>query len=105
MTPEELDDILSSEKTLEPSSSFAGSVMASVRREAMEPAPLRFPWWRFAAGIGASGGMAASGTVLLMRSDVLAGPAPAAVPATVYAFAMLLVSLGVAAVPLVLREP
>ena len=37
MTPEELDRILSSDDTLEPSSGFASKVMASVRREA-EPA-------------------------------------------------------------------
>ena len=105
MTPEELDRILSSEQTLEPSCGFARNVMASVRREAEEPAPLRFPWWRFAAGVAASGGMAVGATVLLVQSDVLAAPAHPAVPAIAYAFAMLLVSLGIAAVPHVLSKP
>lgn len=105
MSPEELDRILSSEEALEPSSSFAGNVMASVYREAAEPAALRFPWWRFAAGIVASGGMAAGCTVLLSQSDVLTTPLPAVVPVILYAFAMLLVSLGAAAIPHILSKP
>ena len=40
---EELDRILSSEDSLEPSSGFAGAVMGGVRRLAAEPAPLPFP--------------------------------------------------------------
>lgn len=105
MTPEELDSILSSEERLEPSSGFARSVMASVRREAEDLAPLRFPWWRFAAGVAASGGMALSATMLLAPLDTLAAPVPAAVLAILYALALLLVSLGVAAVPRVLSKP
>ena len=105
MTPEELDRILSSDDRPEPSSGFARNVMASVRREAEEPAPLRFPWWRFAAGVAASGGMAVGATVLVVQSDVLAASAHPAVTAIAYAFAMLLVSLGVAAVPHVLNKP
>ena len=104
MTPEELDRILSSDTTLEPSSGFARNVMASVRREAEEPAPLRFPWWRFAGGIAASGGMAAGGMVLLSHTEALTVPPPDAVLAIVYAFAILLVSLGIAAVPRVLSK-
>jgi hypothetical protein len=102
MTPEELDRILNSEDTLEPSSFFASNVMSSVRREADQPAPLRFPWWRFATGVAASGGMAIGGAVLAMNSEMLSRPAPAAVLVIVYAFAMLLVGIGVAAVPRVL---
>lgn len=105
MTPEELDSILSSEETLEPSRGFAGNVMGSVRRQAEDLPPLRFPWWRFAAGVAASGGMAVSATLLLAQSEMLAAPAPAAIPVIVYALAMLLVSLGVAAVPHVLSKP
>ena len=69
MTPEELDRILSSE-------AHAGAVVSLrlechgfVRREADQPAPLRFPWWRFAAGVAASGGMAVGGAVLLCSSE------------------------------------
>jgi hypothetical protein len=105
MTPEELDRILSSDDRLEPSSDFAKNVMLSLRREADEPAPLRFPWWRFASGIAASGGIASGATVLLLQWDVLAAPVHVGVPAIVYAFAMLLVSLGIAAVPRVLSKP
>jgi hypothetical protein len=66
MTPDDLDRILSSEDLLEPSSEFAMEVMAAVRRHAAEPSPLLFPWFRFAAGLAASGAMAVAGTVLLL---------------------------------------
>ena len=105
MTPEQLDRILSSQDTMEPSSGFPLKVMASVRREAAGPAPLRFPWWRFAAGIGACSGVGGAATVLLLQSDVLVSPVPVAVPAIIYGLAMLLVSFGVAAVPRVLSKP
>jgi hypothetical protein len=105
MTPEELDQILSADETPELSPGFAGTVMARVHRQTEEPAPLRFPWLRFTAGIAASGGMAFGGTVLLSHSDAFAASVPATVPAIAYAFAMLLVSLGVAAVPRVLSKP
>ena len=78
--------------------------MASIRREAEQPAPLPFPWWRFAAGIAASGGMAAATSVLLSQSAMLAAPVPAAIPAILYALAMLLIGLGVAAMPRVLSQ-
>src|SRR5258708_3997794 len=68
MTPEDLDRILSSEDLLEPSSDFEMDVMAAVRRQAAESSPLQFPWFRFVAGLAASGAMAAAGTVLLLRS-------------------------------------
>ena len=105
MTPEELDHILSSTDGLEPSRGFAQKVMVSVHREADQPAPLQFPWGRFAAGIVASFGAGTAGTVLLLQSDVLSAPTPAIVPAATYAFAVLLVSLGLAAVPRVLSKP
>ena len=105
MTPEELDRILGSDEALDASPRFAGNVMTRVRREAEAPAPLRFPWWRFAAGLVGSGGMAVGGAVLLSPLEVLASPPPATVLAIVYAFAMLVVSLGAAAVPRVLSKP
>jgi len=49
--------------------------------------------------------MAGGAAALLLQSDVLTAPAPVAVSAIVYAFAMLLVSLGIAAVPRVLSKP
>jgi hypothetical protein len=112
MTPDDLDRILSSEDFVEPSSDFAMDVMAAVRQQAAEPSPLRFPWFRFAAGVAASGVMAASGTVLLLRS----GPALAAMAAPLthlasvtpelgYATAAVVVSLGLASLPrLLLRS-
>ena len=105
MTPEELDRILSSEKTVQPSARFAANVLAAVRREADEPPPLRFPWWRFGAGVMASSSAAVGGTVLLVNSEVYAGSMPAAIPAVIYALGMLLVSLGIAAVPHVFSRP
>jgi hypothetical protein len=105
MTPEELDSILSSDETLEPSPGFAQSVMASVRRETGGLAPLRFPWWRFAAGVAGAGGMALGATMLLGSPDTFTAPVPGAVLAIVYALVMLLVSLAVAAVPHVLSKP
>ncbi len=99
MTPEELDAILNSDEAPEPSPAFVRNVMASVRREPGEPAPLRFPWWRFGAGVVASGAMAAGGTALLAQSGALSAPTPDVAAAAVYAIAMLLISVGVVALP------
>jgi len=44
MTDRELDQILGSELEVVSSSTFADSVMRSVRREATTPPPLAFPW-------------------------------------------------------------
>jgi hypothetical protein len=106
MTPDNLDRILSSEDRLEPSSGFATKVMDAVRRQAAEPPPLPFPWFRFAVGLAACGVMAGTGTVLLPRFEtsfaVMAGPlAPLADvgPELGYATAALLLSLGLAFLP------
>ncbi len=112
MTPDDLDRILSSEDVLEPSSDFAADVMAAVRRQAAEPSPLRFPWFRFVAGLAASGTMAGAGTVLLLRSApvLTAMTAPLAAlgaftPELGYAAAAALVSVGLASIPrLVFRD-
>jgi hypothetical protein len=54
----ELDQILSEERDVVPSTKFTKSVMDAVRLEAAAPPPLAFPWIRalpgFAAGIFAS---------------------------------------------------
>jgi hypothetical protein len=105
MTPDDIDQILSSEDLLEPSSDFVMDVMAAVRRPA-EPPRLTFPWFRFVAGVAASVVMAAAGTVLLLRAGPALAPmtapfAPlaATAPEFVYAMAAMLLSLGLAAVP------
>lgn len=104
MTPEELDQILGSETLVKPSPRFASHVMAVVQRESDQFAPLRFPWWRFSAGVVASGAAAVGETALLLNSEVYARSLPDAVPAMVYALAMLLVSVGIAVVPHVLTR-
>ena len=112
MTPDDLDRILSSEDLLEPSSGFTMEVMAAVRRQAAEPSPLRFPWFRFVAGLAACGVMAAAGTVLLLQSEpaLTSITAPlaslvAVTPELSYATGAVLVSLGVAALPRLLVRP
>jgi hypothetical protein len=67
MTADDLDQILTSDEMLEPSSGFVVSVMESIRRQANEPAPRGFPWLRFAIGLIGWLVMAASGGVLLLR--------------------------------------
>jgi len=111
MTPDDLDRILSSEDDLAPSSGFARNVMAAVRRRDAAPPALRFPWLRFAAGVAASGVMAAAGTVLLLRSApaLAAMTAPLAPLATVapelgWAAAAAILSLGLAFAPRLLAR-
>jgi hypothetical protein len=103
MLQDDLDQILSSDDTVEPSSGFARSVMDAVRREAAEPALSPFPWLRFALGIAGSGGMAATGTVVLLHSEAalaeLVAPLATAAPELAYAAAALLITLGVLFVP------
>lgn len=77
MTPEDLDRILSSRDTIQPSSAFTRNVMAAVHRAAEDEQPVPFPWLRFAVGVGASGVMAAAGTVLLTQSGISAASLPA----------------------------
>src|SRR5262249_62238214 len=106
MTPDDLDRILSSEDLLEPSSDFVMDVMAAVRRQAAEPAPVRFPWSRFIAGLAAALVTAAAGTMLLrLSAPALAAMTPpvaapgAVTPALGHAPAAGLLSPGPAALP------
>ena len=69
MSDEELEQILSSEDALAPSSGFARGVMAAVRTEVAAPPPLPFPWLRFFVGIGACLVMAAAGAALSVQAD------------------------------------
>lgn len=50
----ELDHILSQDESLVPSSGFIGSVMDAVRREALAPPPIPFPWKWALPGIAAA---------------------------------------------------
>jgi hypothetical protein len=108
MTPDDIDRILSSEESLEPSSGFAMNVMDAVRRQAEEPPPLRFPWSRFATGMGACGVMAWTGTFVLPRfAASLSAPLAALgaiVPQLGYAAGAVILSLGLAALPRLLAR-
>ncbi len=54
MQPDEMDRILNEEERIVPSSGFAASVMEAVRREALAPPPIAFPWKRAVPGIVAA---------------------------------------------------
>ena len=100
MTPEELELILAGEDGLEPSSGFAGGVMAAVRVQAEEPAAVvRFPWGRFGAGLAGCLGMAGAGASLFVRGGVVWESMAPAAPEVGFAVAALLVSLAVVVAP------
>jgi hypothetical protein len=106
MTPDDVDRVLSSEDEFEPSSDFVTNVMAAARSPDAEQPALTFPWLRFAAGVGASGLMAAAGTVLLLRSGTALtavtaplAPLAAVAPEFGYATAAVLLSVGLACAP------
>ena len=61
---DEIDRILSSDQTPEPSAGFVISVLASVQREHVLPPPIPFPWRRMAAAILACGVCAALSAAL-----------------------------------------
>jgi hypothetical protein len=52
---EEIDQMLSRDDEIQPSSGFAASVMDAVRREAAAPPPIPFPWKRALPGMVAGG--------------------------------------------------
>ena len=54
MRDDDLERILSREKTIAPSAHFVASVMVAVRCENATPAPLSFPWKRALPGIAAA---------------------------------------------------
>jgi len=103
MTQDNLDRILSSDDVLEPSSGFAGNVMEAVRRQAAAPATPAFPWVRFALGLAASCGMAATGGLFVLRfqTELVAAfsPLAAVVPELGYAAAASLVGLAFISLP------
>ena len=64
----EIDRVLSREDEILPSSGFAASVMDAVRREAVAPAPIPFPWKRALPGLLA----AACALILILIAGVAA---------------------------------
>jgi hypothetical protein len=101
MTPEELDRILSSDDSLEPSPDFMRKVMESVRRAATEPPPLNFPWFRFAMGLAGCLVAARSGVVLAQQLKSTLPPLASfsGAPEVGMAILAVVVSLAVACVP------
>jgi hypothetical protein len=51
MNPDDIDDILTHERSITPSPNFLASVMRAVRRQAASLPPLKFPWFRALPGI------------------------------------------------------
>jgi hypothetical protein len=62
---DELDDFLSTDEPLTPSSGFSARVMDAVRDAAAAPPPFPFPWARFTAALGAAAASVLSGAVFL----------------------------------------
>jgi hypothetical protein len=100
---DELDRILSSDDSLEPSSGFAGAVMGAVRRHAAEPPPIPFPWPRFTIGLVACATMAAAGAALVPRIEPMAldlvAPLASVGSELGYAGLAVIVSVGLARLP------
>jgi hypothetical protein len=100
MTPDDLDRILASDQSVQPSRTFATNVMAAVHREAAPRPRIRFPWVRFGLGVTGSTAMAGAATVLLSNagSGILA-PVAGIAPELACAAAALLVGFGIVAIP------
>jgi Protein of unknown function (DUF4013) len=74
----EIDLTLSREDEIFPSSGFAVSVMDAVRREAVAPPPISFPWKRAVPGLLA----AACALILILIAGVVASTRLATTPIT-----------------------
>ncbi len=103
MTVDEIESILSSEETIEPSAGFAASVMEAVRRSAAEAPALPFPWPRLAGGMAVSAACALAGGLLALRAEAPLvalpsglSPLRAAAPELGYAGLALFASVGLA---------
>jgi hypothetical protein len=94
---DDLDRILESDDSLEPSSGFASGVMDAVRRQAADAPSIPFPWARFSVGVAASVALAATGTVVLVRAE----PALSAVATSLSPLAAVGPELGYAAMAVV----
>jgi hypothetical protein len=101
MTPDELDRILSSDDSVEPSPDFMRKVMESVRSAAAEPPPLRFPWFRFAMGLAGCLAAARSGMALLqgMKASLPPLASLSGAPEIGMGILAVVISLAVASVP------
>jgi hypothetical protein len=73
MRPEDIDRILAGEEEILPSSGFAASVLDAVRREAVAPPPIPFPWKRAWPGL-----VALVSTLVIVPSALLQPVARAA---------------------------
>jgi hypothetical protein len=77
---DDLDQILSSDEGIEPSSGFAAYAMRAVREAAAEPPPLPFPWGRFMAGFVTCSTLTAVGAAVVLRAGVSLATLPAPAP-------------------------
>jgi hypothetical protein len=106
MIPDELDEILRSDATIEPSPGFVSAVMRAVYRESTELPPLRFPWSRFGIGVAACALMTASAGALWSRVEVSAprvlihlASLNSVFPQLAYATATMLITLVLVSLP------
>jgi len=100
MMPDELDEILRSDETIEPSPGFVSAVMRATYRESTELPPLRFPWSRFGIGVAACALMTGSAGVLWSRVEVAAPRVLIhLLPQLAYATATLLITLVLLSLP------
>jgi hypothetical protein len=93
MHMDELDDVLSRDQPVVPSSGFSTRVMDAVRDAAAAPPPFPFPWSRFIAGLAAAAASVVSGAVFLTGGKAAAigealSPVAAVAPEVVTALAV-----------------
>jgi hypothetical protein len=106
MMPDELDEILRSDETIEPSPGFVSVVMRAVYRESTELPPLRFPWSRFGIGVAACALMTWSAGALWSHVEVSAprvlihlASVSSVLPQLAYAAATILITLALLSLP------
>jgi hypothetical protein len=106
MMPDELDEILRSDESIEPSPGFVSAVMRAVYRESTELPPLRFPWSRFGIVLAACAMMTGSAGALWSSAEV-SGPRVlihlaslnSVLPPLAYATATMLITLVLLSLP------
>ena len=79
MMDDDLDRILSRDQEILPSSAFVVSVMDVVRREAMAPPPIPFPWKAVLPGL--CGALLALASLFFLSTTALRGTATEPFPA------------------------
>ncbi len=106
MMPDELDEILRSDKTIEPSPGFVSAVLRATYRASTELPSLRFPWSRFGIGVAACALMTGSAGALWSRVEVSAprvlihlASLNSVLPQVAYATAILLITLVLLSLP------